>query len=99
IVSFSKKIEIEVEKIEEVLIAAKNGADIIMLDNMSPDQVADAIKLLKEHNLRDQVIIEVSGGITQNNIVDYLLSVPDVISTSELTQFPSERIDFSLRFD
>ena len=99
--SFSKKIEIEVEKVKDVLIAAQNGVDIIMLDNMSPDQVKDAIKLLKENNLRDKVIIEVSGGITVENIADYLMTanIPDIISSSELTQFPSVRVDLSLRFD
>ncbi len=97
--SFSKKIEIEIEKVDDVLTAAKNGADIIMLDNMSPDQVEDAINLLKKHNLRENVIVEVSGGITQENFVDYLLSEPDVISSGLITQFPSEQVDFSLRFD
>ncbi|MHA1931701.1 MAG: carboxylating nicotinate-nucleotide diphosphorylase [Promethearchaeota archaeon] len=98
-VSFSKKIEVEVEKVEDVLIAAKNGADIIMLDNFSPDGVEDCINLLKKHNLREKVIIEVSGGINLENIVDFLISEPDVISSSQLTQFPSEQVDFSLRFD
>jgi nicotinate-nucleotide pyrophosphorylase (carboxylating) len=97
--SFSKKIEIEVEKVDDVLKAAMNGADIIMLDNMGPDQVEDSINLLKQHNLRDNIIIEVSGGITQENFVDYLLSEPDIISSSIITQFPSEQVDFSLRFD
>ncbi len=98
-VSFSKKIEIEVEKVEDVLIAAKNGADIVMLDNFSPDEVEDCINLLKKHNLRDKVIIEVSGGINLENIIDFLISEPDVISSGQLTQFPSEQVDFSLRFD
>jgi len=97
--SFSKKIEIEIEKVEDVLTAAKNGADIVMLDNMGPDQVEDAINSLKENNLRDKIIVEVSGGITQDNIIDYLLSEPDVISLSLITQFPSKQVDFSLRFD
>lgn len=97
--SFTKKIEIEVEKVEDALIAAKNGADIIMLDNFSPDMVEDAINLLKKHKIRDKVIIEVSGGINLENIVDYLLSEPDLISSGLLTQFPSEQVDFSLRFD
>ncbi len=97
--SFTKKIEIEIEKVEDVIIAAENGADIIMLDNMNPDQVNDAIKLLKENNLREKVIVEVSGGITQENIVDYIISEPDVISSGEITQYQTERIDLSLRFD
>ncbi len=99
IVSFTKKIEIEVEKVEDVLIAAQNGADIIMLDNFTADQVEDAINLLKKHNLREKVIVEISGGITTENIVDYLLSEPDVISSGLITQFPSEQVDFSLRFN
>ena len=96
-VSFTKKIEIEVEKVEDVIIAVENGADIIMLDNMNPDKVQDAIDLLKQKNLRDQVIIEVSGNITQDNIVDYLISEPDIISTSILTQKPTEFVDLSLQ--
>lgn len=96
-VSFTKKIEIEVEKVEDVIIAVKNGADIIMLDNMNPDKVQDAINLLKQKNLRDQVLIEVSGNITQDNIVDYLISEPDIISTSILTQKPTEFVDLSLQ--
>ena len=56
-------------------------------------------KFFHNHNLRDDVIIEVSGGINPENIVDYLLSEPDVISSGQLTQFPSEQVDFSLRFD
>ncbi len=98
-VSFTKKIEIEVENINDVLIAVKNKADIIMLDNMNPDKVQDAINLLKQEKLRNQAIIEVSGNITQENIFDYLFSEPDVISTSVLTQKPTEFVDYSLRFD
>lgn len=97
--SFTKKIEIEVEKVEDVITAVKNGADIIMLDNMNPDIVQDAMNLLKQQNLRDQVIIEVSGNITQENIVDYLISEPDIISTSILTQKPTEFVDISLQLD
>ena len=98
-VSFTKKIEIEIENVSDVLIAVKNKADIIMLDNMNPDKVQDAINLLKQEKLRNQVLIEVSGNITQENIFDYLISEPDVISTSVLTQKPSEFVDYSLRFD
>lgn len=97
--SFSKKIEIEIEKAEDAVIAAKNGADIIMLDNMSSIEVEHAINSLKNNNLRDNVIVEVSGSIKSDNLVDYLQSEPDVISTSELTLFPSEHLDISLRFD
>lgn len=97
--SFSKKIEIEIEKIEDIIIAASNGADIIMLDNMTPDQVKEAIEILKREGLRDRIILEISGGINLENILDYVEAEPDIISTSKLTQFPSEHVDLSLRFD
>ena len=100
-ISFSKKIEIEVEKVEDVLIAAQNGADIIMLDNMDSKTVENAINLLMKNNLREKVIIEVSGGINEDNISNYLQisNPPDVISTSELTLFPSGKLDLSLEFE
>ncbi|KKK40613.1 hypothetical protein LCGC14_1112300 [marine sediment metagenome] len=97
--SFSKKIEIEIEKVTDVLIAAENGADIIMFDNMNPNLVMDAIKILKKNQLRNKVIIEVSGGITEENLIDFLIAEPDIISLGLLTQRPTEYIDFSLRFD
>ena len=98
-VSFTKKIEIEIEKIEDVLVAAKNGADILMLDNMSPEQVEEVLGLLRKNNLRDKVIVEISGGISFENIETYLKAEPDVISMGNLTLFPSEQVDLSLKFD
>jgi nicotinate-nucleotide pyrophosphorylase (carboxylating) len=98
-VSFTKKIEIEVEKIEDVLIAARNGADILMLDNMKPEQVEKALNLLIKNDLRGKVIVEISGGISMENIVPYLKAEPDVISMGNLTLFPSEQVDLSLKFD
>ncbi|MFX0058609.1 MAG: carboxylating nicotinate-nucleotide diphosphorylase [Candidatus Hodarchaeota archaeon] len=99
IVSFTKKIEIEIEKVEDTLTAAKNGADIIMLDNFTPDEVDDAISLLKTNNLRNRVIVEVSGGINQENLLDYVIAEPDIISLGLITQKYAEYIDFSLKFD
>ncbi|MFX1406393.1 MAG: carboxylating nicotinate-nucleotide diphosphorylase [Promethearchaeota archaeon] len=99
IASFTKKIEIEIEKVEDVLTATKNGADIIMLDNFTPDEVEDAISLLKNNNLRNKVIIEVSGGINEENLLDYVIAEPDIISLGLITQKYAEYIDFSLKFD
>lgn len=96
--SFSKKIELEVEKVDDVIAAVKNGVDIVMLDNMSPNQVKQAIDDLIQENLREKTIIEISGGVTAENIEDYLVAEPDIISSSQLTQFPSKQVDLSLRF-
>jgi nicotinate-nucleotide pyrophosphorylase (carboxylating) len=97
--SFSKKIEIEVEKVEDALIAAQNGADIIMLDNMDPSKAMEAVSLLEENDLRKDVIIELSGGLNKENITSYLECEPDIISTSKITFFPPKFVDFSLHFD
>ena len=70
-----------------------------MLDNMDPNDVQKAIDSLKKNKLRDNVIIEVSGGIFLVNLLDYVILEPDIISSSEITQFPSEKLDLSLRFD
>jgi len=80
-----KKIEIEVETPENALSAAKAGADIIMLDNMSPGQIRKTIRLLKSEGLRDRVIIELSGGIDESSLQRYAEIDVDVISLGVLT--------------
>jgi nicotinate-nucleotide pyrophosphorylase (carboxylating) len=84
-VSFTKKIEIEVENMRDALEASLAGADIIMLDNMDPEEVENVIKAIENQNLRDKVIIEVSGGIGPENIEDYAALGVDIISTGYLT--------------
>jgi len=80
-----KKIEIEVETPENALSAAKEGADIIMLDNMSPGQISRTISVLKSEGLRDRVIIELSGGIDKSSLHQYAELDVDVISLGVLT--------------
>jgi nicotinate-nucleotide pyrophosphorylase (carboxylating) len=99
--SFSKKIEIEIENVDDIVIAAQKGADIIMCDNMTPQQVEESIQRLKNAHLQENLnpLIEVSGGITLDNIEEYLKVGPDIISTSELTLYPTNKVDLSLRFE
>ncbi len=80
-----KKIEVEVETPENALSAAKAGADIIMLDNMSPGQITRTIRVLKSEGLRDHVIIELSGGIDESSLPRYAALDVDVISLGVLT--------------
>ena len=94
-VSFTKKIEIEVESLEEALHAVRVGADIVMLDNMDPDEVKDVIVALKKENLRDNALIEVSGGINSDNIIQYANTGVDVISTGYITH-SARSLDLSL---
>lgn len=93
--SFAKKIEIEVKKPEEALKAAQMGVDIIMLDNMTPEKVKGSIETLKENGLRDSVLIEVSGGVTEENVTEYAETEPDIISLGFLTH-SVKAIDMSL---
>lgn len=82
---YFKKIEVEVRSAEEALEAAKAGADIVMLDNMSVEEVAKAIELLRLHGVRDRVLIEVSGGIDEDSIAEYAKLDVDIVSLSKLT--------------
>jgi nicotinate-nucleotide pyrophosphorylase (carboxylating) len=92
--SFTKKIEIEVTNIEDSLKAAKAGADIIMLDNFSPKQAKDAGEALGKAGF-GKVMLEVSGGITGENLLDYASAQVDIISMGELTH-SVKALDISL---
>jgi nicotinate-nucleotide pyrophosphorylase (carboxylating) len=94
-VSFSKKIEIEVSGVEEVLEATKSGADIVMLDNFSPKKIREAISMLKKNRLRDKVLIEASGGINEKNILEYAATGVDIVSLGEITD-STKALDISL---
>ena len=93
--SFSKKIEIEVETCEDAVLVAREGVDIVMLDNMSVDEALETINSLKDEGLRDGILVEVSGGITEDNILDYAVLDVDIISLGALTHSVSS-LNFSL---
>jgi nicotinate-nucleotide pyrophosphorylase (carboxylating) len=92
---FTKKVEIEVESVEQCVKAARLGADIIMLDNMGVDEIAAAINKLKELGLRGNVLLEASGGIRPENVREYAATGVDVLSLGYLTH-SSPWLDFSL---
>jgi nicotinate-nucleotide pyrophosphorylase (carboxylating) len=94
-VSFSKKIEVEVTNINDALEVAKTGADVIMLDNFSPKQTSETIDLLQKNQLRGKVLIEASGGITEQNILEYASTGVDIVSLGELTH-STKVLDISL---
>ena len=83
--SVYKVVEVEVESLEDAIKAAKAGANVIMLDNMTPGEIAKTIEALKREGLRERVKIEVSGGITPENIDEYVKLDVDVISLGYLT--------------
>jgi len=93
--SFSKKIEVEVTRVKDVLSAAKAGADIIMLDNFSTKQIENAVKLLKKEHVYGTVLLEASGGITTENILAYASTGVDIVSLGEITA-SAKALDISL---
>ena len=95
-VSFSKKIEIEVESLEDAISCVENNADIVMLDNMDALKVSEVIKELENRNIRQNSLIEISGGINEENILDYVDLGVDIISIGGLTH-SSRSLDFSLK--
>jgi nicotinate-nucleotide pyrophosphorylase (carboxylating) len=93
--SFSKKVEVEVSRATDALKAAEAGADIIMLDNFSPQQVKETIELLKKAGFFGKILLEASGGITEKNLLEYAATQVDVISLGELTH-SVKALDISL---
>ena len=89
------KIEIEVETQKDAILCAKLGADIIMLDNFSPDRIKKTIKKLTELRLRNKVILEASGRINSKNIARYARTNVDMISVGNVTN-SVDGIDLSL---
>lgn len=93
--SFSKKIEVEITKVTDIVRVAEAGADIIMLDNFTPEEVDKAFELLKDAKLSRKVLIEISGGINSETILDYALAKVDIISVGEITH-SVKALDISL---
>ena len=86
-------VEVEVETIDQLHEAMQCGADIALLDNFSFAQVASAITIAKK-----TIKLEVSGGITLENIKDYAQLGVDYISVGALTKH-LRAVDFSMRFE
>jgi len=83
--SFTKKVEVEVVSLEQVLEAAEAGADIIMFDNMTPSEIRRCINALSERGLREGRLLEASGGITLENVEEYAATGVDILSMGCLT--------------
>ncbi len=92
--SFSKKIEVEVTTTTDALKAAELGVDIVMLDNFSPAQTKEAVDLFRKKGLCG-ALVEASGGITEDNLLDYAKAGVDLISLGGLTH-SVKALDISL---
>ncbi len=88
---FVRKIEVETETLEQVQEALEAGADIIMLDNMSPELMAEAVKLIA-----GRAKTECSGNITRENIEKIAAIGVDYVSSGALTH-SAPILDISLK--
>jgi nicotinate-nucleotide pyrophosphorylase (carboxylating) len=87
------KIEVEVETLDQVEEALQAGAEVIMLDNMSPTMLAEAVTLI-----RGRAIVEASGGISLESVVDVARTGVDLISVGRLTH-SAPAADIHVEFD
>ena len=91
---FSTQIEVECRSVNDALEACHAGANIVMLDNFDASITEKSAQDVKKEF--PHVIVEVSGGVTKENIQKYMTASVDVISTSTLTQGHSA-LDFSMK--
>jgi nicotinate-nucleotide pyrophosphorylase (carboxylating) len=92
------RLEVEVTTLDELREALAEDAEIILLDNMSPQQVAEAVALLPPRGDRRRPLIEVSGGITLDTAAAYAAAGTDLISVGALTH-SVRAADLSLEVD
>jgi nicotinate-nucleotide pyrophosphorylase (carboxylating) len=87
-------IEIEVRNFDELKTALDNGAESLLLDNMTPAEVKKAVAIVRERG--GKIPVEASGGIVLDNIRKYALAGVDYISVGALTHSASA-VDLSMR--
>lgn len=78
-------IEIEIENFDQLGLALDSGIDGVLLDNMNPPVLIEAVKIIRSHPDGAKVFIEASGGITLDNFDAYVRTGVDAISVGALT--------------
>ena len=91
---FTCKIEVECEDIEFAKFAMQCGADVVMCDNMNPEDIATVVAYKTEYF--PHVLLEASGNITKENIITYAKTGVDAISSGSLIH-QATWLDFSMR--
>jgi nicotinate-nucleotide pyrophosphorylase (carboxylating) len=90
-------VEVEVESLDHVEAALAAGADIIMLDNMSLEQIAEGVKIIRDHS-EDPPIIEASGNVTLETVRSIAQTGVDWVSAGELTH-SARSLDITLALE
>ncbi|MBX0295124.1 carboxylating nicotinate-nucleotide diphosphorylase [Haloarcula nitratireducens] len=92
--SFATRLDVEVESPDDAPRAAEAGADIVLLDNMTPAETERAVELVAA--TESAALTEASGGITVADVPDYAATGVDVISMGSLTH-SAPTLDLSFR--
>lgn len=90
----SQIIEIEVRSLDELKLVLEHGAEAVLLDNMTPEQVRQAVELVS--GLERRIPLEASGGITLENVREYAMAGVNFISVGALTH-SVDAVDLSMR--
>jgi nicotinate-nucleotide pyrophosphorylase (carboxylating) len=93
-IPFTAKIEVEAETLQIAQLAFEAQADIVMCDNMTPDEVCEVVKLRNEHY--PHVLLEASGNISLKTIESYAQTGVDAISSGSLIH-QANWIDLSMK--
>ncbi len=94
-VSHLQKIEVEVDRIDQIPEALQAGADAILLDNMTPEQTCEAVELVRSRPDGKRILLETSGGVTLETVRAYAEAGVDLISSGALTH-SAAAVDISL---
>jgi nicotinate-nucleotide pyrophosphorylase (carboxylating) len=94
-VSHLQKIEVEVDRLEQIPEALKAGADAILLDNMTPQETREAVQIVRQAPGGERVLLETSGGVTLETVRAYAEAGVDLISSGALTH-SAPAVDISL---
>jgi len=95
-IPYTSRIEVECESVQAAKDAMLAGANLIMCDNMSPDEIKEVVAYKKENF--GHVLLEASGNITKENITDYAGTGIDAISSGSLIH-KAIWLDFSMRIE
>jgi nicotinate-nucleotide pyrophosphorylase (carboxylating) len=87
------KIEVEVDTLEQLHEAMAEPIDAVLLDNMTPAQLAEAVAIVGR-----RVLTEASGGVTKENVVEIAASGVDIISVGWLTH-SAPALDLALEIE
>ncbi|RUM66815.1 MAG: carboxylating nicotinate-nucleotide diphosphorylase [Sulfurospirillum sp.] len=95
-IPYTSKIEVECESIEAAKEAMEAGSDLVMCDNMQPAQIKEVVEFRNQHF--KHVLLEASGNITKENLIEYAKTGIDAISSGSLIH-KAVWLDFSMRIE